>query len=100
MYTGAVTLRDIMSSPVITIDSTESASKAVDMMLQHNVKHLLVVDKQNNISAISSISSFYGHINSYCSCFIQIGHCLSRRLYACSLVLHCNGLILQFRQYM
>lgn len=46
--TSGVTLRDIMSSPVITIDSNESASKAVDMMLQHNVRHLLVVDKQDD----------------------------------------------------
>jgi CBS domain-containing protein len=37
-----------MSSPIITIDSNASASKAVDMMLQHNVGHLLVVDKKDN----------------------------------------------------
>jgi CBS domain-containing protein len=43
--TSAVTLREIMSSPIITIDSNELASRAVDMMLQHNVRHLLVVDK-------------------------------------------------------
>jgi CBS domain-containing protein len=46
--TSAVILGNIMSSPVITIDSTESASKAVDMMLQNNVRHLLVVHKQND----------------------------------------------------
>ena len=46
--TSEVNLREIMSSPISTIDSNESASKAVDMMLQHNVRHLLVVDKQNN----------------------------------------------------
>jgi CBS domain-containing protein len=46
--TSAVTLREIMSSPIITIDSTASASKAVDMMLQHDVRHLVVVDKNNN----------------------------------------------------
>jgi len=46
--TSSVTLGNIMSSPVITIDSKEYASKAVDMMLQHNVRHLLVVDKQND----------------------------------------------------
>jgi CBS domain-containing protein len=46
--TSAVTLADIMSSPIITIDSNASASKAVDMMLQHNVRHLLVVDKKDN----------------------------------------------------
>ena len=37
-----------MSSPIITIDSNASASKAVDMMLQHNVGYLLVVDKKDN----------------------------------------------------
>jgi CBS domain-containing protein len=47
--TSAVTLREIMSSPLITIDSNESASKAVDMMLQHNVRHLLVVE-DNDVS--------------------------------------------------
>jgi CBS domain-containing protein len=46
--TSTVTLKEIMSSPIITIDSNASASKAVDMMLQHNVRHLLVVDKKNN----------------------------------------------------
>ncbi len=45
--TSEVTLRDIMSSPIITIDSTASASKAVDMMLQHDVRHLVVVDNNN-----------------------------------------------------
>ena len=54
--TSAVTLRDIMSSPVITIDSTESASKAVDMMLQHNVRHLLVVNKPNDSKPIGIIT--------------------------------------------
>jgi CBS domain-containing protein len=46
--TNAVTLREVMSSPIITIDSNESASKAVDMMLQHNVRHLLVVSKNDS----------------------------------------------------
>jgi signal-transduction protein with cAMP-binding, CBS, and nucleotidyltransferase domain len=45
--TSEVTIRDIMSSPIITIDSTASASKAVDMMLQHDVRHLVVVDNSN-----------------------------------------------------
>jgi CBS domain-containing protein len=48
--TSAVTLREIMSSPIITIDSTASASKAVDMMLQHDVRHLVVVDNNNEAS--------------------------------------------------
>jgi predicted transcriptional regulator len=33
-----------MSSPLITIDSKESPSIAADLMLQNNVRHLLVVD--------------------------------------------------------
>jgi CBS domain-containing protein len=42
-----VTNRGIMSSPVITISSDSSPSLAADMMLKHNVRHLLVVDKSN-----------------------------------------------------
>jgi len=36
-----------MSSPLITISTDSSPSVAADMMLQHNVRHLLVVDKNN-----------------------------------------------------
>ena len=46
--TSAVNIREIMSSPLITIDSNSSASLAVDMMVQNNVRHLLVIDKKNN----------------------------------------------------
>ena len=42
-----VTNKEIMSSPLITISSDSSPSAAADMMLQHNVRHLLVVDKTN-----------------------------------------------------
>jgi CBS domain-containing protein len=37
-----------MSSPLITISSKSSPSEAADMMLQHNVRHLLVVDRSND----------------------------------------------------
>ncbi|MFL6431102.1 MAG: cyclic nucleotide-binding/CBS domain-containing protein [Nitrososphaeraceae archaeon] len=43
----AVTNKEIMSSPLITIKSRSSPSEAADMMLQHNVRHLLVVDNDN-----------------------------------------------------
>ena len=46
--TSAINVNEIMSSPIITIDSNSSASEAVDMMVQKNVRHLLVVDKKNN----------------------------------------------------
>lgn len=45
--TNAVTNKEIMSSPLITISADSSPSVAADMMLQHNVRHLLVVDKNN-----------------------------------------------------
>jgi signal-transduction protein with cAMP-binding, CBS, and nucleotidyltransferase domain len=44
--TDTVTNKEIMSHP-ITIDSSSSPSIAAHMMLQTNVKHLLVVDKTN-----------------------------------------------------
>jgi CBS domain-containing protein len=44
---NAVTNKEIMSSPLITISADSSPSVAADMMLQHNVRHLLVVDKNN-----------------------------------------------------
>ena len=37
-----------MPSPLITISSRPSPSEAADMMLQHNVRHLLVVDNTSN----------------------------------------------------
>jgi CBS domain-containing protein len=45
--TTEVINKEIMSSPLITIASDSSTSVAADMMLQHNVRHLLVVEKNN-----------------------------------------------------
>jgi len=42
---SVVTNQEIMSSPLITISPKSSPSEAADMMLQHNVRHLLVVDR-------------------------------------------------------
>ncbi len=42
--TSSVTIREIMSSPLIVINSNLSPSIAIDKMLQNNVRHLLVVD--------------------------------------------------------
>ena len=46
--TSMVKNKEIMSSPLITIDSSSSPSMAADMMLQNNVRHLLVVDNKSN----------------------------------------------------
>jgi CBS domain-containing protein len=42
--TSEVTNKEIMSSSLITIDSKSSPSIATDLMLKHNVRHLLVID--------------------------------------------------------
>jgi CBS domain-containing protein len=46
LSTTMVKNKEIMSSPLITIDSSSSPSMAADMMLQNNVRHLLVVDNK------------------------------------------------------
>jgi CBS domain-containing protein len=48
--TSKLIIKEIMSSPLITIDSNSSASEAVDMMLRNNVRHLLVVDSRSSES--------------------------------------------------
>jgi CBS domain-containing protein len=45
VFTSKINNKEIMSSPLITIESKSSESEAVDIMLQKNVRHLLVVDK-------------------------------------------------------
>ena len=46
--TSEVMNREVMSSPVITIDYRLSASIAADLMLKNNVRHLLVIDEKSN----------------------------------------------------
>src|SRR5918996_5472006 len=47
-YTSKITNKEIMSSSLITIDSKSSPSEAVDIMLQNNVRHLLVIDNESS----------------------------------------------------
>jgi CBS domain-containing protein len=54
--TSRVTNKEIMSSPIITIESHSSASAAVDMMLRNNIRHLMVVDKSNANKPIGMIT--------------------------------------------
>jgi len=49
--TNRVTNKEIMSSPLITIDSESSASTATDLMLKNNVRHLLVVNNESKGSS-------------------------------------------------
>ena len=54
--TSKVTNKEIMSSRLITIDPDSSASTAVDIMLRNNIRHLLVVDKDNAEKPIGMIT--------------------------------------------
>ena len=49
VHTSIVINKEIMSSPLITIDSQSLPSIAADMMLQNNVRHLLVVDDNYDV---------------------------------------------------
>ncbi len=46
--TSEVTNKEIMSSPLITIDCKSSPSLAADLMLKYNVRHLLVIDDKSD----------------------------------------------------
>ncbi len=46
--TSKMTNKDIMSSPLITIEPKSSPSEAADIMLQNGVRHLLVIDKESS----------------------------------------------------
>jgi CBS domain-containing protein len=54
--TSVVISKEIMSSPIITIDSRSSASAAIDMMLRNNIRHLIVVDKSDINKPIGMIT--------------------------------------------
>src|SRR5262245_32059861 len=43
-YTSEITTKQIMSVPLITSSSTSTPAIAVDTMLRHNVRHLLVIN--------------------------------------------------------
>jgi CBS domain-containing protein len=45
--TGEITNKEIMSFPLITIDSKSSPSMAADTMLSRNVRHLIVIDDKS-----------------------------------------------------
>jgi signal-transduction protein with cAMP-binding, CBS, and nucleotidyltransferase domain len=54
-YTSKIPNKEIMSSPLITIDSKSSPSEAVDIMLQNSVRHLLVIDNESSEDINKSI---------------------------------------------
>ena len=45
-FPSKMAIKEIMSLPLVTITAGESLSTAIDRMLQHNIRHLLVVDNK------------------------------------------------------
>lgn len=52
-----ILIKDIMSSPIVTIDADSSIEVAADLMLQNKVSHLLVVDSEDVDKPLGIITS-------------------------------------------
>ncbi|MDW3612820.1 MAG: CBS domain-containing protein [Nitrososphaeraceae archaeon] len=48
--TSKVIIKEIVSLPLVTINPNASPSTAIDIMLQHNIRHLVVVDDSMKIN--------------------------------------------------
>ena len=46
IFPSEVAIKEIMSLSLVTITADEPASTAIDIMLKHNIRHLLVVDNK------------------------------------------------------
>jgi CBS domain-containing protein len=52
-----ILVKEIMASPVVTIDPKSSVESAADLMLQNNVHHLLVVENENLAAVLGVVTS-------------------------------------------
>ncbi|HET7146999.1 MAG TPA: CBS domain-containing protein [Candidatus Nitrosopolaris sp.] len=52
-----VLIKDIMASPIVTIDANSSVEAAADLMLQNQVHHLLVVEGEDVNKPLGIITS-------------------------------------------
>jgi CBS domain-containing protein len=48
--TSKVMVKEIISLPLVTINPNESLSAAIDLMLQNDIRHLLVIDDKTEIN--------------------------------------------------
>lgn len=53
----SVVIKEIMSSPIATIDANSSVEAAADLMMQNQVRHLLVVDDEDVNKPLGIITS-------------------------------------------
>ncbi|MGA9154719.1 MAG: CBS domain-containing protein [Candidatus Nitrosopolaris sp.] len=56
VYTIKIMNKEIMSSPIITINSKLSASEAVDLMLRNNIRQLIVVDENHTNKPVGMVT--------------------------------------------
>ncbi|MGC2427018.1 MAG: CBS domain-containing protein [Nitrososphaeraceae archaeon] len=49
----AIRIVDIISSPLITINSDSSPKQAADVLLQNRIRHLLVIDNRDAVGIIT-----------------------------------------------
>ena len=57
-----VTVRDVMSAPVVTAPSGTSFTDAYEKTLGHHIRHLVAVDAAGDVCGIASESDFRSHI--------------------------------------
>ena len=49
-----ITVSEIMSTDLITLEQTETVSKAAETMTEHNIRHIPIVGSQNQVIGIIS----------------------------------------------
>jgi CBS domain-containing protein len=54
---NSILVQDIMSTPIVTIDPYSPVEAAADVMKQNNVRHLLVVDSDEQNKPLGILSS-------------------------------------------
>lgn len=52
-----IMVKDIMATPVVTIDPKSSVESAADLMLQNDVHHLLVVENEDLCAVLGIVTS-------------------------------------------
>ncbi len=52
-----IMVKDIMATPVVTIDPRSSVESAADLMLQNDVHHLLVVENEDLCAVLGIVTS-------------------------------------------
>ena len=52
-----IMVKDIMATPVVTIDPRSSVESAADLMLQNDVHHLLVVENEDLCAVLGMVTS-------------------------------------------